>query len=723
MRRSTRIHALGLSILLTCLPALAAPAAPTARLTVEIQEPAPGSVVSPAQAPGGRVEVVGGASIYGGVRALDLFLVLDSSESLRRTDPDDHRTRGVIHLVRSLHPKANIHVGVVDFDRKARRIAELTADREAVITALGTLDQKGETDLAAGIRSALEGFAERGRVDASKVILLFTDGKSDEKKALEAMAEARRAGVAIHTLLLGDVEKGETLLRQIARGTDASFVAVTDPARLSDAFLNLRTTGVERVRVRVGSDPPIEARLVGGSFTADVRLHPGPNHIEAMATSLSGETAHSAVDVVLSGPLRVSIDTPADGSELPADDAEQGVLVQGHASTWDVGLEELGAEPVDAGVREVWLRVNDSAPYPTRLVRGRFEGRVPLADGENRIVAIATSVDGRSAQDAVQLASRAPGCAELEIQAMRGNRPAISLSDRAIEVVFDASNSMWGRMDGEPKISVAKRTLSQAIDALPEDLSLALRVYGHQYPHAQRRCHDSELLVPATRGSRARIQEAIRGFKPRGQTPLAYSLREVGRDLAHFRGERAVVLVTDGIESCDGDPIAAARELQRLGDVPVYVIGFGLDSANDEDLSSLRGIARASGGRFVTAGSADELRDALATSVGTPFALLQGDRTLATGSLGSPEPVRVPGGDYRLRIESKPAYEVPLSLAQEQGLTLMLKREGAKVFHARRTHEIPYERCDPVTASDAPSDGLQWEELPDADPLPAARGH
>ena len=126
----------------------------------------------------------------------------------------------MIQLVRSLHPKSDIHLGVVDFDLKARRIAELTSDRQAVIRALGGLDQKGETDLAAGIRSALEGFALRGRPEASKVILLFTDGKSDEKKALEAMAEARRARVAIHTLLLGDVPEGESLLRQIARGTD-----------------------------------------------------------------------------------------------------------------------------------------------------------------------------------------------------------------------------------------------------------------------------------------------------------------------------------------------------------------------------------------------------------------------------------------------------------------------------------------------------------------------
>ena len=81
-------------------------------------------------------------------------------------------------------------------------------------------------------------------------MLLFTDGKSDEAKALAAMQEARAAGVAVHTLLLGGEERGEALLRDIAKGTEASFVRVTDPARLRDAFLNLRTTGVERVTLR-----------------------------------------------------------------------------------------------------------------------------------------------------------------------------------------------------------------------------------------------------------------------------------------------------------------------------------------------------------------------------------------------------------------------------------------------------------------------------------------
>jgi Mg-chelatase subunit ChlD len=701
---------------LALLLLLAAGPSTAARLSVEIQEPAAGAVV-PIEGERATVEVVGGASIYGGVKALDLFLVMDSSESLHRTDRRNRRTTGVIALVESLHPRADIHLGVVDFDKKATLLAPLSPDREAAIRALETLDQKGETDIAKGIRTALRGFNERGRPFASKVILLFTDGKSDEREALQAMDEARRAGVAIHSLLLGDVDKGEELLRRIAVGTNGSFVAVREPSRLRDAFLNLRTTGVDRVTLSVNGGPPMRAKLVGGAFTARVALRPGENRIEAVATSLSGETAASQITVHAGGTLRVSIERPEPGAEVV--DGKADTLIRGIATTWD---PRRGPEPpgFDPGIREVWLYVNEKGPHPAQLAGGRFQAELPLATGENRVLAVATSVDGRTAEDQATITVQPPGCAELRVEALRGDRPAVYLSDRAIAVVFDASNSMWGRMQGEPKISVAKRILGEALDWLPQDLALSLRVYGHRQPHARRDCHDSELLVPLARGDRSAIRSAIGGVKPRGQTPLAYSLEQIAGDLGGFRGERAVVLVTDGIESCGGDPAAAARSLQARGPLPVHVIGFGLARDQDEDSAALRAIAQASGGRFLVASSAEELREALSVTAGTPFAVRRDGRVVAEGALGSEAPLRLPGGEYTLRLESVPPYELPLQLASEQGTLLRLKREGRKVFHARSTAAIPYASCESEPAAAAPG-GFEWQELPDADAPPAAR--
>ena len=98
---------------LALLWAAASSAAGPAELRVEIHKPLPGQVLSATDT---EVEVVGGASIYGGVSQLDLFLVMDTSKSLSYMDADDYRTSGAIGLVRSLPPDSDIQLGVVDFD-------------------------------------------------------------------------------------------------------------------------------------------------------------------------------------------------------------------------------------------------------------------------------------------------------------------------------------------------------------------------------------------------------------------------------------------------------------------------------------------------------------------------------------------------------------------------------------------------------------------------------
>ena len=562
-------------------------------LHVEIQQPAPDQILPSSQT---TIEVEGGASIFGGVRHLDLMLVMDSSKSLRKTDKKDYRALSAIGLVRNLSPTSNIQVGLVDFDSHAELVIPLTHDREMLVNALRGLDQRGKTNIAEGIRVAMEEFDRRARPDSTRAMLLFTDGRSDEEAAVQAMEEARSHGIVIHTLLLGKDDKGAVMLGRVAEGSGGSFVPVADPAKRPEAFLNLRTTGVE----------------------------------------------------------------------------------------------------------EVTLRVGDSEPIPARLVGGTFHGQVPLQLGENLIVAKATSLDGRTREHIVKVVVRSPGCGELQIRALRDGKPALSLSDRSVEIVFDASNSMWGRLEGKPKISIAKETLQDALGALPSDLMLGLRVYGHQHPRERKNCEDSELLVPHSAGSRHRIREAIAKFRPRGQTPLGYSLERVAEDFGDFQGERAVVLVTDGIESCGGDPVAAARALRQQHNIAVHVIGFGLGSQDDEDEASLRAIAQASGGRYITARNAAELREALIVSVGTAFEVWQGDTPIASGALGNDEVIPLPAGNYVVRLDAKPAHEVPVAIASEESLTLVLERSGDQLIQDTRRRATAYQSCEGGIAGISP---------------------
>jgi hypothetical protein len=393
---------------------------------------------------------------------------------------------------------------------------------------------------------------------------------------------------------------------------------------------------------------------------------------------------------MVSGPLKLGIDTPPNGTIYL--DRETEAVVEGAVATIENPTPEFLARYPDRGVRNVMLTVNGSPPFATVLADGRFRGRVLLGEGENRIVATATGSNGQTADAAVAVTVRTPGCAELHVAATRDGKPALSISDRAVEIVFDASNSMWAQIDGRAKISIAKEILQDSLDWLPNDISLALRVYGHQHRRELRNCRDSQLLVPPEPGNRARIRRAIAAFKPRGQTPLGYSLEQIAADLGSFSGERAVVLVTDGIESCGGDPVAAARALREKSGAPVHVISFGLGT-DDADLTALRSIADASGGKFVSAGSAEELRNALTVTVGSTYWISQNGATVAGGTLGVDDPILLPAGDYRLEIDSTPPHGVPFTLASEESLTVVLARAGNTVSRGERRGAADYRAC------------------------------
>lgn len=670
-------------------------------LKVEIREPVDGLQLQGWES---GIDVVGGASIFGGVKHLDLFLVLDSSGSLGNTDPKDFRAAAAIALVRSLSPKSDIRLGLVDFDSGADLVEPLTADRQRIVRALEKMGRHGGTNLAKGIETALEGFEADPREETSRVMLLFTDGKSNAANALRAMEKARDGQVAIHTLQLGSDENGAEILQKIADGTGGSFVHVTNPSELPEAFLSLRTTGIENVSLRVNGSNPIPTELSGTSFAAPVKLRAGANEIVATATTLDGRTRDATVTVFVSGPLEIAIETPLDGTLYV--ERETDTMVEGTVGTISDPSPEFLARYPNRGVQSVVLTVNGSPPFATQLWNGRFRGRVLLEEGDNHIVATAAGVHGGTANDQVGVIVRAPGCAELQVAATRDGEDTLSISDRAVEIVFDASNSMWGQIDGEPKIGIAKKTLTDALGWLPADLSLALRVYGHQYDRQQRNCRDSELLVPPGSHNRDRIRQAVAAFRPRGQTPLGYSLEQISRDLGGFAGERAVVLVTDGIESCGGDPAAAARALREQHGTKVHVIGFGLGSGADEDLAGLQSIAEASGGRFFTAGTAEELREALRLSVGTSYRISRAGTTLVTGTLGTSGVFHLPADDYLVEFDSTPPRVVPLSLRSEESLTLSIARTGNTISHGEYRRPARYYDCEAAPARSS------WQRFP-----------
>jgi Ca-activated chloride channel family protein len=188
---------------------------------------------------------------------------------------------------------------------------------------------------------------------------------------------------------------------------------------------------------------------------------------------------------------------------------------------------------------------------------------------------------------------------------------AATISGRAAErtmIVLDASGSMWGQIEGEAKIGIARRVLADVLGTIPGEIELGLMAYGHRQ---KGQCGDIETLVAPAPGSAAAISGAAEGLSPLGKTPLTASVRRAADELKFTEDKATVVLITDGVETCEADPCALGRELERLGvDFTAHVVGFGLSADEGRQVACL---AEETGGLYLPADDAEQLTDALTT--------------------------------------------------------------------------------------------------------------
>ncbi|MEO8474594.1 MAG: VWA domain-containing protein [Chryseolinea sp.] len=149
--------------------------------------------------------------------------------------------------------------------------------------------------------------------------------------------------------------------------------------------------------------------------------------------------------------------------------------------------------------------------------------------------------------------------------------------------LLDASGSMQEQWEkNQTKWTVARSILSRLVDSLKENsmLELGLRVYGHRSPQEQKNCKDTNLEVPFKAKNHPLIISKLQEIKPKGVTPITYSLELAAGDFPAGPGYRnIVILITDGIESCGGDLCAMSRALQKKGVfLRPYIIGLGMKS-------------------------------------------------------------------------------------------------------------------------------------------------
>ncbi len=203
----------------------------------------------------------------------------------------------------------------------------------------------------------------------------------------------------------------------------------------------------------------------------------------------------------------------------------------------------------------------------------------------------------------------------LGFSAAEGQEVQQSVPERTrILFVLDGSGSMNGAWSGgASKMSIARFILTRLVDSLKvnPDVELALRVYGHQFPQTSNNCQDSNLEVPFAINNHDRIIERINSIKPKGTTPITYSLLQAANDFPGDSGYRNIlILITDGIESCGGDPCSTSVALQRKGVfLKPFVIGLGMEGQKNLDCI----------GKYLDAKNSRTFNKALNESIQTTF--------------------------------------------------------------------------------------------------------
>lgn len=188
--------------------------------------------------------------------------------------------------------------------------------------------------------------------------------------------------------------------------------------------------------------------------------------------------------------------------------------------------------------------------------------------------------------------------------------------DEKILFILDFSSSMTDEINGERKIDMMLKTMSQILPMINKNAWVGLRVYGHRLGFTQfDACRASTLLVPIAPAGSCQIQAKLSKTNPRGMTPITYSLKKaLDSDFIGFSGKKHIILLSDGGENCDESPCTWAMEIIKTRkDVKIDVIAFNI--SQKDDLDQLQCTALVTSGKFYSAKTAAELANSLQKSL------------------------------------------------------------------------------------------------------------
>jgi len=366
---------------------------------------------------------------------------------------------------------------------------------------------------------------------------------------------------------------------------------------------------------------------------------------------LTGQT----YSVLARSPLTV---TPVDASVAGPQTAEARSVVsvrwEGPDNPQDyVIIQPVGAQPSASGPyaytqRGPELRITvPEAP-------GEYEYRYLTGQTQRQLASLRLTVTPRTA----------PGT----LRVVGGGTEAGGPAADSVIVVLDASGSMLQRLDGERRIDIAKNSLTRLVrEELPDGVQFGLRVFGHKETDSCRT--DLEIALGPLDREQASVRVAEVNAMNLARTPIAQTLSLAGGDLAGAPGSHLIILLTDGEETCDGDPAAVIRSLRGGGlDVRVNIIGFAIDELMLRE--TFQQWAQLGGGQYIDARSAEDLAAGLASAIERPFQVEDaGGATVASGQVNGLA-VELPPGDYRVKAAGGDALAVSVKASEEIVITL-----------------------------------------------------
>ncbi len=389
-----------------------------------------------------------------------------------------------------------------------------------------------------------------------------------------------------------------------------TIVPAGAPAREYDAY----------VYTARGNPVTLHAPEEAGDY--EVRYLTGQTYATLAAAALTVTPVSATLDAPPSAPARAAVEVSWDGPGNPTD----------YVILLPAGSDNQAQGNYALVTRGKTLRI------ATPAEPGDYELRYVTAGKRLTLGKRPITIEPRPA----------PG----ELQVVDETATDANLDGATVAVVLDASGSMLQRLEGKRRIDLAKAAITDLIaDGLPDGAGFALRVFGHKEADACR----SDLEIPPGPLDRAAASARVAAIEAMNlaRTPIAASLEAIAADVAGRDGPLLVILVTDGEETCDGDPAAVIRDLAAKNvDVRVNIVGFAIDELMLQQ--TFAEWARLGKGAYFNAADGAELAASLRQSIDVPYSVVNAEgEVVATGTINGP-PVSIEAGSYRVEVPGDP---------------------------------------------------------------------